>query len=265
MLRSGFELAERVLSFPTPVVMACTGHAVAMGVFLLVSGDTIIGTAGPYKITANEVAIGLTLPWAAIEILRNRLTPADFARAANLAEVYSPEAAVAAGFLDRVVAADELHAAARETATALAAARHGRARRHEAAHARTGPACPARRDRRRVRRLGRLTPSDGPHQAAHAGAPRPVAPGRGRHPRRRRGGRVHHPPGRVGCRHLAPRRLRALRRQGRPRARGLLRGLPPPPRRPRRPPDDRGHARRPAGGARRLPPLRPRRTPSSPT
>ena len=120
MLRSGFELAERVLSFPTPVVMACTGHAVAMGVFLLLSGDTIIGTAGPYKITANEVAIGLTLPWAAIEILRNRLTPADFARAANLAEVYSPEAAVAAGFLDRVVAASELHAAARETATALA-------------------------------------------------------------------------------------------------------------------------------------------------
>jgi enoyl-CoA hydratase len=119
MLRSGFELAERVLSFPTPVVMACTGHAVAMGVFLLLSGDTIIGADGPFKITANEVAIGLTLPWAAIEILRNRLTPAHFARASDLAEVYSPEAAVGAGFLDRVVAPDQMRTVAHETATAF--------------------------------------------------------------------------------------------------------------------------------------------------
>jgi enoyl-CoA hydratase len=117
MLRSGFELAERVLSFPTPVVMACTGHAVAMGSFLLLSGDHLVGADGPFKITANEVAIGLTLPWAAIEILRNRLTPAHFARAANLAEVFSPEAAVAAGYLDRVVPPDEVLTAAHETAS----------------------------------------------------------------------------------------------------------------------------------------------------
>src|ERR1051325_995993 len=39
MLSAGFELAERILSFPTPVVIACTGHAVAMGVFLVLSGD----------------------------------------------------------------------------------------------------------------------------------------------------------------------------------------------------------------------------------
>ena len=38
MVRAGFELAERVLSFPTPVVMECTGHAIAMGVFLLLVG-----------------------------------------------------------------------------------------------------------------------------------------------------------------------------------------------------------------------------------
>ena len=39
MVRAGFETAYRVLSFPLPVVMACTGHAVAMGLFLLESGD----------------------------------------------------------------------------------------------------------------------------------------------------------------------------------------------------------------------------------
>ncbi len=120
MLHAGFELAERILSFPLPVVVACSGHAVAMGVFLVLSGDYRIGTAGPYKITANEVAIGLTMPRAAIEICRQRLAPAHFNRAVLLAELYAPETAVEAGFLDRVVPAAELAQAAQSTATQLA-------------------------------------------------------------------------------------------------------------------------------------------------
>src|SRR5579863_5259475 len=39
MLQAGFRLAERMLSFPAPVVIACTGHAIAMGVFLVLSAD----------------------------------------------------------------------------------------------------------------------------------------------------------------------------------------------------------------------------------
>src|SRR5262245_42615458 len=62
MIRAGFELAARVLSFPQPVVIACGGHAMAMGVFLLLSGDYRVGAAGSYKITANEVAIGIPVP-----------------------------------------------------------------------------------------------------------------------------------------------------------------------------------------------------------
>ena len=108
MLRAGFELAERLLSFPTPVLMVCTGHAVAMGVFLLLSGDYRIGAAGPHKITANEVAIGLTMPRVAVEICRQRLAPAQFNRAVILAEVFAPDDAVTAGFLDRVVPVPEL-------------------------------------------------------------------------------------------------------------------------------------------------------------
>ena len=120
MLRAGFELAERMLSFPTPVLIACTGHAVAMGVFLLLSGDYRVGAAGPYRITANEVAIGLTMPRAAVEICRQRLTPAHFNRAVIISEVFSPEDAVAAGFLDRVVQASELRETAVSTAAVLA-------------------------------------------------------------------------------------------------------------------------------------------------
>ncbi len=120
MLRAGFDLAERVLAFPTPVLIACTGHAIAMAAFLVLSGDYRIGAAGPYKITANEVAIGLTLPRAAVEICRQRLSPAHFNRATILAEVFSPDNAVQAGFLDRVVDAAELDHAAHAVAADLA-------------------------------------------------------------------------------------------------------------------------------------------------
>jgi enoyl-CoA hydratase len=121
MVRGGFELALRVLSFPLPVVIACTGHAVAMGCFLLLSGDYRIGAAGPYRLMANEVAIGLTLPRAAVEIMRQRLTPACFTRAALLAEQFAPDTAIAAGFLDRVVEPAEVASAAQDVARTVAA------------------------------------------------------------------------------------------------------------------------------------------------
>jgi enoyl-CoA hydratase len=119
MLQAGFRLAERMLSFPTPVLVACPGHAIAMGVFLVLSADYRIGVAGPYKLNANEVAIGLTMPRAAVEICRQRLTPAAFNRAVLLAEPFSPDDAVTAGFLDRVVDASALHETAMTTARQL--------------------------------------------------------------------------------------------------------------------------------------------------
>ena len=46
-----------------------------MGLFLLLRA-TSIGAEGPFKLVANEVAIGLTLPLAAVEVCRQRLSPA---------------------------------------------------------------------------------------------------------------------------------------------------------------------------------------------
>ncbi len=120
MLRGGFELSYRLLSFPTPVVIAAPGHAIAMGFFLLLSGDYRIGVDAPVKLVANEVAIGMTLPWAAIEITRFRLTEAAFQRTLITAEPIAPSEAVAAGVVDLVVPRDELMQAAREVATRLA-------------------------------------------------------------------------------------------------------------------------------------------------
>lgn len=120
MLRAGFELSARLLSFPTPVVVACPGHAMAMGSFLLLSADYRIGAVGAFNIRANEVAIGMTMPRAAVEIIRQRLTPAGFTRATLLAEAFTPETAVIVGFLDRVAPPESVLAEAQSLAGQLA-------------------------------------------------------------------------------------------------------------------------------------------------
>lgn len=121
MLRGGFLLSMRLLSFPTPVVIASAGHAMAMGFFLLLSGDYRIGVDGPVKLVPNEVAIGMPMPWAAIEVTRHRLTKNATQRMLDLAEPIAPSEAVAAGVLDLVVAPDQLMPAAREAAERFAA------------------------------------------------------------------------------------------------------------------------------------------------
>ena len=88
MLRGGFELAHRLLSYPKPVVMACTGHAIAMGAFLLSSGDHRVA-AHAYNIQANEVAIGMIIPYAALEIMKLRLTRSAYQQATAEGQLYA--------------------------------------------------------------------------------------------------------------------------------------------------------------------------------
>jgi enoyl-CoA hydratase len=121
MLNGGLELAIRLLNFPTPVVIACGGHAIAMGVFILLCGDYRIGVRGNYRYTANEVAIGMTMPFSTIEILRQRVTPAALTRSVLLAEVFTPENGVETGFVDLVVDEADLMSAAINFATSTSA------------------------------------------------------------------------------------------------------------------------------------------------
>jgi enoyl-CoA hydratase len=120
MLHLGARLCERILSFPTPVLVACTGHAMAAGSFLLLAADARIGVEGPFKIGLNEVRIGLTVPLFVVELARHRLAPAHFDRALVTGEMYRPDEALDAGFLDRVVAAGDLEEACESRALDLA-------------------------------------------------------------------------------------------------------------------------------------------------
>jgi enoyl-CoA hydratase len=118
MMRLGADLALRVLSFPLPVVAACSGHALPMGAFLLLGSDVRIGADGPFRIGLNEVAIKLTVPYFAIELTRHRLTPAYFNRVVT-GETLAPREAAIAGYLDRAVDPDKLQTTAHEIASAL--------------------------------------------------------------------------------------------------------------------------------------------------
>lgn len=119
MLRAGYALTARLLSFPTPVVIASPGHAYAMGAFMLLSGDYRFGVPGPYTYVANEVAIGLPMPRVACEVLRLRLNPAARERAVTLSEEFSPEQALQVGFIDALAPAEQLLETARDKAAAL--------------------------------------------------------------------------------------------------------------------------------------------------
>ncbi len=120
MVKAGGLLAAAVLDHPKPIVTACGGHAIAMGAFLAMAGDHRIGARGDFKIGLNETAIGMTLPTFAFELTRLRLSKRHFDRAVVQSEIYAPDAAVDAGFLDRVVAPEALEAEAIAAARRLA-------------------------------------------------------------------------------------------------------------------------------------------------
>jgi enoyl-CoA hydratase len=120
MFLAGSELALRLYAFPYPVVIACTGHAIAMGAILCLSADTRIGAEGDYKIGLNEVAIGVALPELGVELARERLSKRHLNHAVLQAQLYTPSEAVDVGFLDRVTSPDTQIDECIETAQRLA-------------------------------------------------------------------------------------------------------------------------------------------------
>jgi enoyl-CoA hydratase len=119
MVKAGAELALRLMSHPTPTVGVMEGHAFPMGAFLLLGCDVRIGALGKFRMGLNEVAIGIVPPGFAIELARSRLHPAWLSRTVTLGEMYEPQDAVVAGFLDRVVPTNEIEGVLGEILSAL--------------------------------------------------------------------------------------------------------------------------------------------------
>jgi enoyl-CoA hydratase len=119
LVTRGADVLLGAYAHPHPLVIACSGHALAGGALLVLTGDLRLGTLGDFKIGLNEVAIGMPLPILALEMARDRLDPKKLTEATLTAKQYSPVDAVAAGYLDEVMEPEVLLPAALEQAQRL--------------------------------------------------------------------------------------------------------------------------------------------------
>ncbi len=120
MAGRGFELLIRLFGFPLPLVAACTGHTIAMGAFISMACDYRVGSRGAFKMTLPETAIGMDLPLILVELTAARIAKHHMTRVALQSEVYNPDQAVEAGFVDEVVEVNALAARTTEIAERLA-------------------------------------------------------------------------------------------------------------------------------------------------
>lgn len=120
MVKRGFEFLVRLYSFPMPTVAACTGHGIAMGAFMIMACDSRVTSHGKFKMSLPETAIGMALPPILVELAASRIVKQHMTRVILQSEVYDPDSAVAAGFVDEVVDADQLSARTMEIAEQLA-------------------------------------------------------------------------------------------------------------------------------------------------
>mgnify|MGYP002880892152 CR=1 FL=1 len=119
LVNRGANMLFRLFGFPQPVIAGCTGHAVAMGAFTLLACDTRIGTLGDFKLGLNETAIGMTLPVFGHQLAQNRLSKRHLTSAVIQSQMFSPEEAIDAGFLDSVKEPEDIKIACLEAAQQL--------------------------------------------------------------------------------------------------------------------------------------------------
>jgi enoyl-CoA hydratase len=109
--RSFIALLVELFEAPCPVVVGCTGHAMAAGAALLLGGDRRIGAAGPFKVGFNEAAAGVTISAVTVELARYRMPMPQFESLVT-GDLFDPAGAVGAGLLDEVVEPAEVEARA---------------------------------------------------------------------------------------------------------------------------------------------------------
>lgn len=120
MSLGGAKLMMRLYGFPRPLVITTGGHCVALGGFMLLTGDYRIGVSGDFKIGLNEVAIAMTLPPFGLMLAKERIATRHLQNATTNATLFTPDEAVEVGFLDETVAPGELADRTMARATELA-------------------------------------------------------------------------------------------------------------------------------------------------
>lgn len=112
---------RELFAFPRPVVAAANGHAIAGGCIMVLAADVRLMAAGGGRIGVPELLVGVPFPAAALEVVRFAVPRDEVQSLIYTGRTLEPREALAAGFIDEVVAPTDLLARAQEIARQLAA------------------------------------------------------------------------------------------------------------------------------------------------
>lgn len=99
---------SHLYALPLPVVVAANGHAIAGGLFFVLTADYRVGALGAAQFGLSEIRVGVRFPVGPLEIARAELTPAATRRLLLGGGTVSAEEARAMGVLDELVEPGQL-------------------------------------------------------------------------------------------------------------------------------------------------------------
>lgn len=111
---------EALFFHPKPVVAAVNGHAIAGGCILACAADRSLAAAGPARIGAPELLVGVPFPTLPLEIVRFAAASQYVQEIALGGATFLPDDALRRGLVDEVVAPGELLERAVEAARSMA-------------------------------------------------------------------------------------------------------------------------------------------------
>ncbi|MGO4894623.1 crotonase/enoyl-CoA hydratase family protein [Flavobacterium sp. W21_SRS_FM6] len=121
MFLAGFSLAEKMYRHPQPLVIACEGHAIGMGVFMLLAADYRIGAQGNFSLKLPETEIGMRFAPILKILAKTHIDPRHHSQAIIQSRGYDPETAAKIGMLDETVEAEKVIERAIQKAVELGA------------------------------------------------------------------------------------------------------------------------------------------------
>jgi len=106
------QVLGRILTFPAPTVAAINGHAFGAGAFSVIAHDHAVMRDDRGFVCWPEVHLGMGFSPGLMAMIQSLLSPAVARETIVTGRRYGAADAVAAGFVDRAVALDELMGAA---------------------------------------------------------------------------------------------------------------------------------------------------------
>ena len=101
-------LFHALLAFSKPLVAAINGHAIAGGCIIAAACDHRVMAEGNARIGVPELAVGVPFPTLPFEMVRARVSPANFRHLVLSGKTLTPPDALALGLVDEIAPSDVL-------------------------------------------------------------------------------------------------------------------------------------------------------------